>query len=147
LLTPIQPNSGVVVLPRMTAPAGDHDVVGRRRLALAQVRAVLELHAAHGLVVLDGHRHPMQRADRLAPCERAVGGLRRFHRLVGGQVGEGVELRLESPDAVEDRRGDLDGRQFAGADGIGQLGGRREAEIGLVHDANPTPDGCLAGRK
>ena len=78
LLTPIQPNSGVVVLPRMIAPARRRratiGIVGLSDVAAAQMGAVLELHAAHGLVVLDRHRHAVQRPDRLALGQRAIGG-------------------------------------------------------------------------
>ena len=51
-LTPFQPNSGVVVLPRMMAPAlrsrETIDVVGACDVAAAQMRAVFDRHAAHG---------------------------------------------------------------------------------------------------
>ena len=82
------------------AQAGDHGVVGRRDLTAAQVGAILDLHAPHGLVVLDRHRHAVQRPDRPTRGQRAVGRLRCVHRFLGRQIGEGIELRLESLDAI-----------------------------------------------
>jgi len=105
---------------------------------LAQVRAVLDLHAAHRLVVLDRDRHAVQRPDRLAAGQRTIGGAGGLHRFIGREIGEGVQLGLECRDAVEHGSRELDGRQFLGADGYDQLRRRREADIRIIHDRSPS---------
>ena len=115
------------------AQARDHGVVGVRDVAAAQMGAILDLHAAHGLVILDRHRHAVQRPDRLALGQRAIGRLGCVHRLLRRQIGEGVQPGLERRDAIEHGGRELDGRQFLGADGVDQLGRRGKAEIDVIH--------------
>src|SRR6516162_2903036 len=71
-----QPNSGVVVLPRMTAPAS-----GRQTTCQYQI--------------LDRHRNAVEPPERLAPVPAPLGFLCGCQRAVVVDDAEGVELGLQ----------------------------------------------------
>ena len=82
-------------------------------------------------VVLDGHRHAVERADRLSPHPARFRGARLFQRALGRIEPGRRDMRLERLDAPDDRGHGLDGRQ-----GFRTVGGeeveRRQTE--RLHD-------------
>ncbi len=107
--------------------ARNHDVIGGRDVAAAQVRAVFDRHAAHGFMVLDGHGNAVQGSDGCFLREHAIGYCRGVHRLLRGQMSEGVQLGLQRGDPVQQSRCDFDGGQFFHADRAQQLRRRHAA--------------------
>ena len=76
---------------------------------------------------------------RRSPGPTRVGG---GQGLVGEDVDEGIEARVELVDAVQRRLDELAGGQLAVADEPGQLIDGAEQEVGglgLGHDAQPIP--------
>ena len=99
------PYSGSVVVPTTMNPASrrPRDVVVVRREEVAEeVGRERQALALHRRVVLDGDRHAGER-PRVAGADRVGGG----QRLVGEDVDERVELRVELLDAVERRLHEL----------------------------------------
>ncbi len=75
----------------------------------------------------------MQPAERFAVHDRRLGPPRRRHRLVGGQIGEGVQAWLQRPDAGEQSAHHLDRRDLLVADHRGELHRRRKAYFLIGH--------------
>ena len=101
-------NSGVLVMPMMTAPA-------RRRLATTgeSPGAIMSLKAGHAVgirlarhVDIDLHRdrHAMQRAQRVAACRGLIGGGGFAQRLLAQIDDHGVDRRVGGVHAVQMRR-------------------------------------------
>ena len=133
-VTPFQPNSGVQVLPRSTAPdlaqaRGRRCVVVPRsgridRLRAAQRRPILREHE-----VLDRRGNAVHGAGRRALHPARLGRARGGERAVGVDEAVGVQLRIERVDAREHRARHLDGRECLRAVACDQLGRRREAQL------------------
>ena len=129
LVSPLQPNSGVVVLPRITAPASRRRAVtgastsqGCAGSTVREPRSVG--HAGDQDQVLDRHRHAVERAARRAArCQRASLARADASALVGGDADEGVEDRVEALDPRQHRARRLDRRRRARAVEAQQLGG------------------------
>ena len=133
---PIQPNSGSVVLPRMTAPASRSRATAGASSFIGGVRRG-EGPAARGKslepdIVLHGCADAVDQADRLALLPACLGVLRGFQRAVAVDDDEGVERRLEFFDPVELVARHLDGREFALAVEAQQLGGGEGFDVGHV---------------
>ena len=117
---------------RLAQPAHDEGVVAGHEVA-EQVRAHGERHPGHGAVVLDRDRHAGERPLVARPDR--VGG--REGALVG-DVGEGVDGRLQRLDAVQRRLHQLARRQLAGAHSSKDGRGAR------ARDGLRSSRGCLA---
>ena len=145
--------AGVLVRPMITAPA-------RRRLATTGLSSVamLSLKATTPLVVarplqvdvdLHRHRHAVQRAQRIAAAARGIGRIGRGQRLVGQQVDDGVERRVDGLHALQAGLCRFARGEGAAADGGGEaLGGPGPQGVGhvVVFPSLFVPrwcDGCL----
>ena len=135
LVSPLQPNSGVVVLPTSTAPA-------------SRSRAVAGASTSHGWsgsTVWLPRRvgQPRVRIRSLidvgTPSSGPIGSPRRQRAslavadsmaVVVGDEAERVELRIEGVDPLEHRPRRLDRRRFTAPVQLQQLGGRALREIG-----------------
>jgi hypothetical protein len=84
-------------------------------------------------LVLDGHRHAVERRERPAPPEGAGGGARRLERRLAGQRDVGVESGIDPVDPGEERLHHLQGRRPAGSEAADQLDGRGESRILVGH--------------
>ena len=93
-------NSGRLVVPIGIAPAAfTRAVTVASRSGTTSTdgeRAVAHRHAADRDIVLDGDRHAVQRAQRVAAHHRGLGGAGRVHGLLRPQHGEDVEHRLQA---------------------------------------------------
>ena len=103
-LTPVQPNSDVVVLPRMIAPSPSqprHDgrVLGRP-VAGEDMAAHLRRHILGDGEILDRHRNAVQPAEPLVLHQCRFGSPRRVHRRIGGEMGERVDARVQRLDPL-----------------------------------------------
>ncbi len=127
------PNSEVLVLPRMTAPAArrrpDRDGVFFRDQVGEEPGAAGGAQAARVEHVLQRHRYSVEWTERLALHHRDL-------RLAGHDAGEvgrhqaiGIETRVELLDTSEQRSGQLDGGQLLVADQRGDLERRPPGEI------------------
>ena len=82
-------------------------------------------------VDLDRHRHAVQRAQRIATAACAIGGVGRGQRLVGQQVDDGVERRVDGLHALQAGLCGFAGGDGAAADGGGEaLGGPGPQGVG-----------------
>ena len=131
---PIQPNSGSVVLPRMTAPAsrsrataGASSFIGASVLVSEPRREGMALHPD---IVFHRRAQAIGEADWLAFLPARLGGLRRRERAVAIHDDEAVDRRLELLDAVKLVARHLDGREFALAVKAQQFGGGQRFDVG-----------------
>ena len=132
-LTPDQPNSEVVVLPRMMAPASSRrgitgaSTVGTWPFSEWVPRSVGD---PGGLgQILDRDRQAEQRTRGVASRQRGLRSLRGVAGALGGECGEGVDAGLAGFDAGQHGVDQLDRREFLTPDQRCELGGGREAEI------------------
>jgi hypothetical protein len=134
-VTPFQPNSGVVVLPRKTAPCS------RRRATDALSsgpgcpghgqRTAPRRPAAAQQQILHRGRQAVDPPDRSAGHPALLGRPRICQRLFGADEGEGVEARLQCGDTVERGTGHLDRRQCLRAERAQQrVAGQRKDIFG-----------------
>ena len=124
----------------------DHDPAGRERpldddgvrvgdVPREQGGPEARLDPARRREVLDGDRHAVQRAQRLAGQHGRLGAARVPARLVRGDGAERVQRGIEPVDPVEERIEHLDRRDLPRPDGVGQAG--RVAQVQLGHARPP----------
>src|SRR5215472_15254885 len=85
--------------------------------------------------VLDADRYAVQRPARAAGDDLGFRGLRRRHGGVGVEANKDVELRIEPADPFEQRRHQLDRRNFPGDDSAGRAD--RGHPVKVVHSPAP----------
>ncbi len=102
----------------------------RHRRAVALRDEILECRYAVGCghaflvdVLLDRHRHAVQRAQRVAAANGGVGAVGRREGLVGEQHGDGVQRGIDGGQPLEHGARRLVTRDAARADGGGELDG------------------------
>ena len=128
--------------------AGFLQARGRRRVGrggpqLDGRRAGRHRVAARRDVFLDGDRHAVERAERLAAPPARLGGARLLERGFGPQQPGGLQVRLPALDVVEHRLRDLDRREAALAVGGDQFR-VRTGRAGALLTTSDSADRSLA---
>ena len=120
-VTPFQPNSGVVVLPRNTAP----------RSRSRATDGASSSHRPAGSTVREPFR--VQRPELLAPPPPLLGGGRPLQRLLGEQPHERVHLGLDLLGPAQRGAGHLHGAELALAVAVDEPGRGQFGELGHPH--------------
>src|SRR6202030_2131378 len=107
---------------RFAQPRSRRRVLCRRR-KLGRGRAQRDGLALGRYIVLDGHRHAVERSDRLTPPPALLGRARLGERPLRRQEGGGLNMRLEARDALQHVAHRLKRRQRAAAIGVEQRDG------------------------
>ena len=96
--------------------------IGRRDIVDQDLRMAGRRQARDIDDVLDADRHAMQRTAQAARRDLGFGGPGRVHRRLAVEPDEDVQLRVEPGDALQQRRHQLDRREFAGGDRLRRVG-------------------------
>ncbi len=114
--------------------------------ARAEKAAGMGFGPGHRAQILDREGDAVKRAERLAALAARIGGLGVFHRSLGADLCEGVQLRFELGDARQCVARHLLRRHLAARDGLGHCG---QAQIvkRLRGGHGPAPDRRCAIKK
>ena len=113
-------------------PGNDRRVLARL-IVLEDQAPVLRRHILRVRQVLDRHRHAMQRPHRAVLHQHRFRSPRRIHRLIRGQIGECIYLRLQCGDPLQQTAHHLHRRDLLGADHLRHLRCRRKSQVLAVH--------------
>jgi len=113
---------------RSRAAGGASSAAGESSVAAVPQRNGLALGRD---IILDGHRHAVERSDRLTPSPALLGRARLGERPLRRQEVGGLNMRLEARDALQHVAHRLKRRQRAAAIGVEQR--RRSCGMAAWH--------------
>ncbi len=138
LVSPLQPNSGVAVLPSNTAPASRRRAVAGASISHGCCGSTVRLPRSVGMPrvrirsLIDAGT-PSSASARLAPLPARLAQPGGRQRIVGGHEAEGPQRRVQPVDARQHGLCRLQRRGLARAVQRQQLGGGALGKIGAAH--------------